>query len=249
MLKTIVIAFAALITIPPIFAGQTSSKPIDANAEVVVLIHGLGRSNTAMWRMAERLEEAGYRVKRVGYSSFNQRPEQMIEAVSRQINECCNDPARRIHFVGHSLGGLMIRAYLQEFTPRQLGNTVLVGTPNRGTEVADRFQGNCLVEFLMPAALALGTDENSLPNQLAPPYYPVGIIAGVSDEDENDEYLPGVDDGLVSVESTKLAGMSDFVEVKTSHSMMRYDPQVADQVLSFLQKGQFDHSSTALAGR
>ena len=204
-----------------------------------MLIHGLGRSNTAMSHLAEQLEDAGYQVYRVGYSSFATTPEEMIAEVTRQINDCCDDPERRIHFVGHSLGGLMIRAYLEDYTPQQLGNTVLVGTPNRGTQVADRYQDNCFIKFLMPAALALGTHDLSLPNQLAAPYYPVGVIAGVKQGDNNEDYLPGLDDGLVPVESTKLDGMTDFVQLEIGHSMMRYDAEVAAQIVTFLQQGKF----------
>lgn len=247
--KFAVFAVAALISIPTLLASQlpqpeSDKRAITSEAEIVVLIHGLGRSNAAMSGLAESLENAGYAVQRVGYSSFNATPEEMIEEVSSQINDCCIDPNRKIHFVGHSLGGLMIRAYLQENTPTQLGNAVLVGTPNKGTEIADRYQGNHWIEWLMPTALALGTDGQSLPNQLSAPYYPVGVIAGVSERQNTREYLTGLNDGLVTVESTKLEGMTDFIQLKTGHSMMRYDDQVADQVVSFLQAGQFDHPAT-----
>lgn len=235
---------AALLAVPQVFAGQRAQGSDGNQADIVVLIHGLGRSNTAMSQLAGRLENAGYEVHRVGYSSFYTPTNDMIEEVTRQIDHCCLDPQRKIHFVGHSLGGLMIRAYLQETTPEKLGNSVLLGTPNQGTEIADRYQGNRLIELVMPAALALGTDAKSLPNQLPPPHYPVGVIAGISDKDTDEDYLPGPDDGLVTVESTKLEGMADFIIVHTRHSMMRYDNKVADQVLSFLNAGQFIHPST-----
>ena len=243
-LKTIVLVLAALLAIPPLLANQPSSNTTAEQAEVVVLIHGLGRSKTAMWRLAGRLEDSGYEVHRIGYSSINTTPQEIIEDVSQQINDCCSDAQRTIHFVGHSLGGLLIRAYLQEVTPPRLGNTVLIGTPNHGTDIADQFQDNCLIELIVPTALALGTDQQSLPNQLQLPYYPVGVIAGVYDSDDNEDYLPGLDDGLVTVESTKLEGMADFVQVETGHSMMRYNKEVAEQVLAFLKNGRFTHSES-----
>ena len=89
----------------------------------------------------------------------------------------------------------------------------------------------------------MGTDGASLPSRLSDPYYPVGVIAGVRGSGRNDHLLPGRDDGLVPVESTKLEGMSDFIEVESGHSMMRYDKEVARQVIAFLQQGKFLHTA------
>jgi hypothetical protein len=208
--------------------------------EMVVLLHGLGRSNTAMWLLARRLENAGFLVERVGYSSLRQSPEEIIAEVSGQIRDCCADHAPRVHFVGHSLGGLVIRAYLQDNPVAHLGRVVLIGTPNQGTPLVDRFQDHCLFELLGPTTGSLGTDGESLPHRLTTPHYPVGVIAGVVDRPLNDSLLPGPDDGLVPVESTKLEGMSDFVVVESGHSALRYDEEVVNQVIAFLRRGKFD---------
>ena len=114
----------------------------------------------------------------------------------------------------------------------------MIGTPNNGTGVADHFKDNCLIN-LIPIATALGTDDNSLPNRLPPPDYPVGIIAGISQSQPNEAQLPGPDDGLVSVESTKIEGMSDFTAVFSGHSMLRYNDEVAEQTIEFLKTGKF----------
>ncbi len=211
----------------------------DTNQDIVVLLHGLGRSNAAMWLLAARIRNAGYQVEQVGYSSLNKTPEEIIENISQQINVCCTRHRRTVHFVGHSLGGLLIRAYLQENKLEHLGRVVLVGTPNQGTEIVDNMRDNCLMQLLGPTANALGTDDTSLPKQLEPPYYPVGVIAGYYDSDSNDGILPGRDDGLVPVESTKLEGMTDFIEIESGHSMMRYSKDVAKQVIAFLKNGGF----------
>jgi len=222
------------------FASNQTNDHIKqaAEKEVVVLIHGLGRSNIAMWRLAAYLENDGYDVHRVGYRSFNTTTEEVIANVSKQINDCCADEARPVHFVGHSLGGLLIRAYLQENKLQSLGRVVMIGTPNNGTGVADYFKDHCLIN-LIPIAAALGTDETSLPNRLALPYYPVGIIAGLYDSELNEKVLPGEDDGMVPVESTKLEGMTDFMVVESGHSMLRYNSEAAFQTSYFLKNGQF----------
>jgi pimeloyl-ACP methyl ester carboxylesterase len=210
--------------------------------EIVVLIHGYARSNASMWLLNLRLQRAGYHVKPVGYSSLNQSPGQIIDYISRQIDDCCRKTENPVHFVGHSLGGLLIRAYLSKNNIKQLGRVVMIGTPNQGTEVADYLQNKWWGVIAGPTALALGTGKNSFPNTLPEPDYPVGVIAGVS-ASANDDILPGLDDGLVPVESTRLSGMQDFVIVYSGHSMMRYNDEVAAQTIEFLKTGTFDKTN------
>lgn len=212
-------------------------KAIDK--ELVVLMHGLGRSNTAMWKLASRLEDAGYFVVRVGYRSFQQTPEQILESITAQINACCTKHKHAVHFVGHSLGGLLTRAYLQNNKVDHLGRVVLLASPNHGTEVVDQYRERWWMKFAGPMAMALGTDENSFPHSLEPPYYPVGVIAGINGDEDNDKILPGKDDGLVTVESTKLQGMTDFIIIESGHSLMRYNEEVAKQTIAFIKYEKF----------
>lgn len=208
--------------------------------EIVVLLHGLARSNAAMWVLNIRLKRAGYHVEPVGYRSLRSTPEEIMQDITRQIDRCCKQRNNTVHFVGHSLGGLLIRKYLQENRVKNLGRVVLMGTPNQGTAVADYFRDKWWAQIAGPTALALGTDRNSFPLSLEDPYYPVGVIAGVVDNNLNEHVLPGQDDGLVSIEATKLKGMSDFVIIKSGHTMMRYNEKVALQAISFLRNGYFD---------
>lgn len=217
-------------------------EPAPRDREVVVLLHGFGRSNSAMWLLGSRLERAGYYVQRVGYTSLRRTPDEILREVSVQIDTCCRDHPRKVHFVGHSLGGLMIRAYLQNNRVSNLGRVVLIGTPNKGTAAADRYHDNWLMKIFGPTARAMGTDEDSFPNSLQKPYYPVGVIAGMHDNAANDSVLPGRDDGLVPVEATKLEGMTDFWVVETGHSMLRYNEEVAGQTVAFLKNGKFSRN-------
>lgn len=225
-----------------IWAQDNSHREIDPNRDIVVLIHGLGRSNAAMWLLASRLEDAGFEVERVGYDSLDQTPDEILDEISAQISACCADTHRTVHYVGHSLGGLLIRAYLQSEQPANLGRVVLMGTPNQGTELVDRFRDRWWIHLLGPTASALGTDGNSFPASIESPYYPVGVIAGISDSN-NDHLLPGADDGLIGVDETRLEGMTDFIVLDTGHSAMRYDKEVARQSLFFLRNGRFQYSS------
>jgi len=228
---------AFVLTTANAFFIHNDEAPV--NKEIIVLLHGLGRSNTSMWLLASRLEDAGYYVQRVEYSSLDQKPDEILEDISLQINQCCQKHTQSVHFVGHSLGGLMVRAYLQNNKVDKLGRVVLLGTPNKGTKAADHFSNSWLMNILGPTAKALGTDDESFPKSLKAPYYPVGIIAGEVKSELNDPVIPGKDDGLVSVEATKIDGMTDFIIIETGHSMMRYDSEVADQTIEFIKNGVF----------
>jgi hypothetical protein len=216
-----------------------AQENITSKKNIVVLLHGLGRSKSSMWLLQSRFEHAGFLVKAVGYHSLDREPEQILRDVTKQINAFHIDSNQTVHFVGHSLGGLLIRAYLDSNTVQSLGRVVLIGSPSKGTPFVDHFHDEWWMKLAGPTANALGTDEKSFPKTLRPPYYPIGIIAGVSNIIDNEQFIPGEDDGVVPVESTKIEGMTDFVVIETSHSMMRYNESVAQQTIEFLTHGRF----------
>lgn len=192
-----------------------------------------------MWLLEMRLENAGFSVQSVGYDSFNTSIDEMVENVSEQINSYLGSHSGTIHFVGHSMGGLLVRAYLDERQLPNLGRTVLIGTPNQGTPLADRYRDNFLVELLGISDLELGTGPGSFPHSLDDPYYPVGVIAGQHDSFIADSLLDADNDGMVPVTSTRVNNMTDFILLDVGHSAMRYDKGVADQTVHFLINGQF----------
>lgn len=210
--------------------------------ETVVLIHGLWRGPGSMWLLAGRLEDAGFNVVRVGYGSFGATPEDIVGEVTRQIDDCCSALPRSVHFVGHSMGGLAIRAYLARRSVANLGRVVQIGSPNGGTPIVDEYADAWWMDIAGPAAKALGTGPESFPASLPPPDYPVGIIAGARFGDFRIDLIDGDDDGLVPVESTKVAGMTDFIVLETGHAMMRYSADVAIQTIAFLRHGRFTDS-------
>jgi pimeloyl-ACP methyl ester carboxylesterase len=207
--------------------------------ETVFLLHGLGRSRLAMWVLASRLEDAGFLVNNIGYSSLYNSPEEILEDITMQINDSLPENGQPVHFVGHSLGGLIIRAYLDKTKIANLGNVVLIGTPNKGSELVDKYQDSCWMKLLGPTTLALGTAEVSFPNSIPDPYYPVGVIAGTVTDNDNEDTIPGIDDGLVALESTKVNNMTDFITVESSHWMLRYNEEVAVQTIAFLHNAKF----------
>jgi triacylglycerol lipase len=146
-----------------------------------------------------------------------------------------------VSFVTHSLGGVMVRAYLEQHPMPQLGRVVMLAPPNHGSEYVDiAGQWRLFGGFLGPTAVQLGTAPTSLPNRLPDADLDVGVIAGTGSINPLGAFLiDGTNDGTVSVESTQLTGMRDFIEVPVSHTFIMRDREVARQTIEFLRAGRF----------
>ena len=208
-----------------------------------MLLHGLARSDWSMRPLERRLEQADFSVENVDYDSVEKTPEELVADVGARVGACCREAAR-LHFVTHSLGGILVRAYLGEQRPANLGRVVMIAPPNKGSELADLLNQAGLLGLAMgPTAAELGTSPDSLPNRLGPADFELGVIAGTVSANPLETVIDGENDGTVSVESTKLEGMQDFIALPHTHTfIMRAEP-VADQVLSFLRTGRFVHPS------
>lgn len=220
-------------------------KSAPAGADQIVLLHGLGRSENSMLILENEFAGAGFEVHNIGYPSNDETPDELIARVSLEIDRCCLNNGRPMHMVGHSLGGLLIRAYLAPRTPENLGRVVLIGTPNKGSELSDIKEGlaGSLIEWAGPTALMLGTGPDDFPASLPPPDYPVGIIAGTQDALVTNEWLPLPNDSMVSRESAKLDGMTDFLELDLTHWGLRNSVEVAEATIHFLRQGRFPPST------
>jgi hypothetical protein len=220
-----------------------SSSPAATASEQVILLHGLCRSSRSMATMEHALTAAGYRVRNVDYPSRTALAGPLAEEVVGQaIADCKRDGATRIDFVTHSLGGILVRSYLANHSEPLLGRVVMLGPPNQGSEVVDKLGGWWLFKKINgPAGNELGTDKNSVPNRLGPPNFPVGVIAGSHSINWiNSLMIPGPDDGKVSLERTKLAGMTDWLVVPVSHPFIMNNRTVIRQTIQFLRQGKFD---------
>jgi pimeloyl-ACP methyl ester carboxylesterase len=211
--------------------------------EYVVLLHGMGRTHRSMTRMQKMLTDEGYAVVNLPYDSSSGTIEKIVKRLEREIPAKCIISSKRINFVTHSLGGILVRAYLAKDPDIQIGRVVMLAPPNKGSELTDTFKGIKLYEQLNgPAGLELGTGSNSLVVTLGPADFEVGVIAG--DRSMNPLYssiVKGLDDGKVSVENAKLEGMKDFLVVHSTHTFIMQRKFVIAQVIRFLKYGQFDH--------
>jgi len=223
------------------FSIPATCTPI-SSTECIVLLHGLARTSSSMSTMAERLQENGYSVINVDYPSRHKKIEELATfAVNEGLEFCRKEQAKRIHFVTHSLGGILIRYYLSINKIPELGRVVMLAPPNQGSKVVDEFSWLPGYEMLNgPAGYQLGTDENSIPLKLGSSNFEVGIIAG--DRTINLILSTAFDepnDGKVAVKDTKLEGMKDFLVVHRSHPFIMQGGEVIDQVLHFIQQGYF----------
>ncbi|HVV72762.1 MAG TPA: alpha/beta fold hydrolase [Verrucomicrobiae bacterium] len=209
--------------------------------ECVVLLHGLCRTSRSMKPMAAALRESGYQVLNLDYPSRAAAIDQLSENVVGQAVAKCHR-ATKMHFIAHSMGGILVRSYFTRHSANKVGRVVMLGPPNQGSELVDRFGGSSLF-FLIngQAGTELGTGSAALPNCLGVPDYCVGIIAGNRSINWiNSLFIPGPDDGKVSVERTKLRGMTDHIVIPTTHPFIMRNPEVIRQTEWFLRCGKFD---------
>jgi hypothetical protein len=210
--------------------------------ECVVLLHGLARTSLSMELMAWSLEDQGYRVANVDYPSRDHRIEELAPiAIEAGLSECRgSDDA--VHFVTHSLGGILVRLYFSENELENLGRVVMLAPPNQGSDAVDELRDMPGFDWLNgPAGYQLGKGAESVPLRLGPPDFEFAVIAGDRTIDPvTSAVLDNPDDGRVSVSDTYLGGMKDFRLVGASHAFIMQNREVMHLVRNFLEHGTFD---------
>jgi triacylglycerol lipase len=209
--------------------------------ETVILLHGLGRTRWSFWRVEQALRRDGYHVVNATYPSRKHSIEDLAQdflapLVAAQSSAPC------LHFVTHSMGGIVLRCYLRDHSVPNIGRVVMLAPPNTGSELADRLKPTWFYRMVNgPAGQQLGTVD--LPPALGP--WPaqagaLGIIAG--DRSLNplfSTWLPGANDGKVAVARTRLDGMTDFIIIHSSHTWLAWRGRVVRQIQAFLRSGRF----------
>ena len=231
-----------------LYAEETGTSSIDTDEvmkkECIILLHGLARTKKSMSKMASVFKDYGYLAVNVDYPSRAYEISYLSQTyIPPAISECMESDVAKIHFVTHSMGGILVRHYLAKNSLSELGRVVMLSPPNRGSEVVDKLRNAPGFTALNgPAGHELGTDNNSMPNNLGAANFDLGVITGnMSINLILSMLIPGDDDGKVSIERAKLEGMKDFLVMPHSHPFIMQQDDVIEQTMHYLQKGYFIH--------
>jgi len=212
-----------------------------SQASCVVLLHGLARTSSSMEDLEKALVHEGFSVVNEGYPSREHSIETLADLAIRPALKLCPENMA-VNFVTHSLGGILVRQYLSNQDIKNLNQVVMLGPPNGGSEVVDKFKDLPGFHFINgDAGLQLGTGPLSIPKTLGRANFDVGIIAGTRSINWIlSSLIPKVDDGKVSVQNTKLEGMNQHIEMPVTHTFMMSNQKVINQVIHYLNHGSFE---------
>lgn len=221
------------------------SSPPPEGAESVIVVHGLGRTPASMTILVSRLEDAGFRVVNFGYPSTLEPMEALVDRLQAEVERCCGSEAETVHFVTHSMGGVLVRSYLSQQPGVHRGRVVMLSPPSQGSEFADAFVDSPLRRlFLGPAGAQLRTDSAGIASQLGPVRFGLGIVTGDRSINPLGSWLiPGPDDGKVGVGRAMVDGATDFMVVPATHTFIMNRRDVAEEVVHFLRQGRFRSES------
>ena len=216
--------------------------PAHARCDGVVLLHGIGIGSWSLRKLERALQRRGFATLNLDYASCKKPLEELAEDIHAPIAAFAERCGGSVHFVAHSMGGLLARLYVARHRPARLGRVVMLGTPNGGSEVADLLMDLSLYRVAFgPAGLQLTTTQDQVLAGLPSPDYAVGIIAGCGTiaPIASAFILPRPNDGRVSVASAKLAGMADHIVVRASHTGLPRHGVAIEQTIAFLHDGRF----------
>jgi alpha-beta hydrolase superfamily lysophospholipase len=209
---------------PPHARAVEQAAPRCSERELVVLVHGMGRTPLSMLPMAVALRRQGYEVLNFGYSSYGPSVAEIGSKLAAEVRE--EGPPRRVHFVGHSLGNIIVRWMLEYERPDHLGRVVMLAPPNQGSRLADRLERP--LGWLLEPLSELTTDSLSTARRLPPPE---GVEFAV---------LAGDRDGKVSVAETFLPGAREHRVVPSRHTFIMLRPSVVEMTGRFLRTGSLE---------
>jgi pimeloyl-ACP methyl ester carboxylesterase len=223
------------------------ASSVEANNEtsLVVLLHGLARSDASFKKMERSLQDEAYTTCNISYPSTKYPVEKLVsDFVLPKIKRCVKGKHETVNFVTHSMGGIVVRYLATQEHPFKIGRVVMLSPPNKGSEVVDTLGDLWLFQAINgPAGLQLSTSNESLPNTLGEPDFELGIITG--NQSINlilSSMIDGDNDGKVSVKSARLEGMKDFLVIEATHPFIMNNDIAIEQTKYFLKNAVFNHS-------
>jgi pimeloyl-ACP methyl ester carboxylesterase len=208
---------------PRVAAAQADSL---APRELVVVAHGMGRSPMSMWPIKKALEAEGYEVLNFGYSSYCCSIAEIGEKLRAELARTIGPQHTQVHFVGHSLGNIVIRYVLTRDTlPPRVGRVVMLAPPNQGAHAANTFAP--FAGWLLRPVSELRADTAATVRKLPRVRdVQIGVIAAR-------------DDRTVKLPETHLAEETAHVVVGGGHSFIMRREDVKRQLVAFLRSGRF----------
>ncbi len=220
--------------------------PLDGKRHVVFLKHGIFRSAASLWKLERALRDHGYEVVNLSYPSTDGYIEDFSAAMEVEVADFLSTTPRdtvKVHFVGHSMGGLVIHHYLTRKDAVTPDSCVFIATPHRGAVLTDARKDRFLFQIFMGDKAALQLSPSSefykqLPEQLEG--FDYGCIYGSTGAPEgwNDD-VPGDDDGTIGADEAQLPGAADSHRLRLGHTRISFNDQSIEQVLHFLKHGAF----------
>jgi triacylglycerol lipase len=212
-------------------AEETPTKP---TKETVVLLHGMGGNRATMLVLKKRLEKAGFATLNFPYATYNKDLDQLSDALHAFVKDKVK--TERYHFIGHSLGNIIVRNGFKKEYPPGLGRVVMLGPPNQPAKMAKRFSGNPLYRWICgDSGQKLGSEL--FYQDLPIPTVEFGIIA--ADRGQRITFKEA-NDGMVSVKNTKLKGMKAWILLHHTHVFLMNGKDTARHCIEFLRAGTFD---------
>lgn len=219
----------------------------EMSGDAVILVHGIGRSSKSFSRMKSELQDAGF-AHVIGFDFPSTRVDIQTSAAYLHHAVSSLKGVERVHFVTHSLGGLIVREYLASYEEPRTGRLVMLGTPNHGANLADWFRLTPPYYVILgPAGQQLGANPNSYIRELPVPGCEFAVIAGGRGAAAPalggvaagyNPLIPGDDDAIVSVHSALLEGACDSMILPVLHADLPHDQSVCEHTVRFLTKGR-----------
>jgi pimeloyl-ACP methyl ester carboxylesterase len=232
---------------PPDGGGTDLSIEVSRSAGMrtgrVLLLHGIARSAASMAKLDRRLTTAGFRTLNVDFPSTRLALDGLAADVRRRAAGFLAPDGTPLHFVTHSMGGLLARVMLAQDRVLDLGRVVMLGPPNQGSEIADLLDRTWLYRSVFgPAGEQLTTHGSP---KLPSVDYALGVIAWDRFTDPFSWFfIPGPNDGKVAVARTMLPGMADHVTLHATHTFLPQNNAAIHQTIHFLRHGLFLHGAS-----